>query len=81
MTNLKGPAPGEPLIPTRGAMDPPTKPLYWPIHLGLSFSVCLLLAAIYAIAFLQSPTLFWLWPISVGTIILTAIWVAKEAME
>lgn len=71
----------EPIMKTRGAMDPPCKPLYWPIHFGLSFAVCLLLAAGYAVMFLQSPTLFWLWPISVGTIILTVIWVVKEAME
>lgn len=80
MTNHNGPAPGEPLIPTRGAMDPPTKPLYWPIRLGLSFGVCLLIAALYAVMFLQSPTLWWGWPIGCGTLLLTVAWVVRDAL-
>jgi hypothetical protein len=78
----KSPGPGEPMIPTRGAMDPPMLPWLGQIYMFLLTFICVSLgAALLAIVIPQWPSPSWLWSILVITIVLRLIDGARRLME
>jgi hypothetical protein len=58
---------------TRGAMDPPTRPLFLLSRIAIALAITLPGAGIYALAAWTMPTLGWLWPIGVSTLVLTVV--------
>jgi hypothetical protein len=70
----------EPMMKTRGAMDPPTRPLYWPSRLFIAAVAVMVCAMVYSLAAWTLPTVAWLWPMCVLTLVGVVALVVRDAM-